>query len=82
MVACIYHWYISMLYVVPVVGLGAWGWRASRRAQPLPEDGGPDEAAADDLRVMRLGDAEDPLGAEDRAAGDPRDPRLTTGSRL
>ncbi len=29
--ACLTHWYVSMLYVVPVVGVGAWGWWSSRR---------------------------------------------------
>jgi len=40
--ACLTHWYISMLYVVPVVGVGGWGWWSSRRmarrkARRLPE---------------------------------------------
>jgi hypothetical protein len=30
-VACLTHWYISMLYVVPVVGVGGWGWWSSKR---------------------------------------------------
>jgi hypothetical protein len=30
--ACLMHWYISMLYVVPVVGVGAWGWWSSKRS--------------------------------------------------
>jgi hypothetical protein len=29
--ACLTHWYISMLYVVPVVTVGGWGWWSSRR---------------------------------------------------
>lgn len=29
--ACLMHWYISMMYVVPVVGVGAWGWLSSKR---------------------------------------------------
>jgi hypothetical protein len=29
--ACLTHWYISMLYVVPVVGVGGWGWWSSKR---------------------------------------------------
>jgi hypothetical protein len=28
---CLMHWYISMLYVVPVVAVGGWGWWSSRR---------------------------------------------------
>jgi hypothetical protein len=29
--ACLMHWYISMMYVVPVVGVGGWGWYSSKR---------------------------------------------------
>ncbi len=29
--ACLMHWYISMLYVVPVAAVGGWGWWSSRR---------------------------------------------------
>jgi hypothetical protein len=29
--ACLTHWYISMLYVVPVVTVGGWGWWSSKR---------------------------------------------------
>jgi hypothetical protein len=29
--ACLMHWYISMMYVVPVVGVGGWGWLSSKR---------------------------------------------------
>jgi len=29
--ACLMHWYISMMYVVPVVAVGAWGWVSSKR---------------------------------------------------
>jgi hypothetical protein len=29
--ACLMHWYISMLYVVPVVAVGGWGWWSARR---------------------------------------------------
>ena len=25
------HWYISMMYVVPVVAVGGWGWYSSRK---------------------------------------------------
>jgi hypothetical protein len=36
--ACLMHWYISMLYVVPVLAVGGWGWwstkRMSRRKTP------------------------------------------------
>jgi hypothetical protein len=29
--ACLMHWYISMMYVVPVVVVGGWGWLSSKR---------------------------------------------------
>lgn len=29
--ACLMHWYVSMLYVVPVVAVGGWGWWSARR---------------------------------------------------
>ncbi len=29
--ACLMHWYISMMYVVPVVAVGGWGWWSSKR---------------------------------------------------
>jgi hypothetical protein len=36
--ACLTHWYISMLYVVPVLVVGGWCWwsskRMSRRSDP------------------------------------------------
>jgi hypothetical protein len=42
--ACLMHWYISMMYVVPVLCVGGWGWwsskRMARRAQER-KGGGP-----------------------------------------
>jgi hypothetical protein len=29
--ACLYHWYTSAMFVVPVVAVGGWGWWSSRR---------------------------------------------------
>ncbi len=29
--ACLMHWYVSMLYVVPVLAVGGWGWWSTRR---------------------------------------------------
>ncbi len=29
--ACLMHWYISMMYVVPVLVVGGWGWCSSKR---------------------------------------------------
>jgi hypothetical protein len=28
---CLTHWYVSLLYVVPVVAVGGWGWWSARR---------------------------------------------------
>ncbi len=28
---CLTHWYVSMLYVVPVVAVGGWGWWSAKR---------------------------------------------------
>jgi len=30
--SCLMHWYISMLYVVPVVAVGGWCWWSTKRA--------------------------------------------------
>lgn len=42
--ACLTHWYISMLYVVPVLAVGGWGWwsskRIAKRRRPGPPTGG------------------------------------------
>jgi hypothetical protein len=29
--ACLYHWYTSALFVVPVLAVGGWGWWSSKR---------------------------------------------------
>ena len=29
--ACLTHWYVSLLYVVPVAAVGGWGWWSARR---------------------------------------------------
>jgi hypothetical protein len=29
--ACLMHWYTSLLYVVPVGAVGGWGWWNSKR---------------------------------------------------
>jgi hypothetical protein len=38
--ACLMHWYMSALYVAPVVAVGGWGWwstrRMSQRCDQLP----------------------------------------------
>jgi hypothetical protein len=31
MLACLTHWYTSLLYVVPVLTVGGWGWWSARR---------------------------------------------------
>jgi len=45
------HWYISMMYVVPVVAVGGWGWLSSKRmarrkAERRSGPGGPSGGAA------------------------------------
>jgi len=41
--ACLYHWYTSALFVVPVLAVGGWGWWSSKRlakqAETPPLDG-------------------------------------------
>jgi len=39
--ACLMHWYISMLYVVPVLAVGGWGWWSSRRLSRDKRQGPP-----------------------------------------
>ena len=40
--ACLTHWYISMLYVVPVLAVGGWGWWSSKRiSRGGPKGDGP-----------------------------------------
>ncbi len=36
------HWYISMMYVVPVLAVGGWGWWSSKRMsrKRTPKDPG------------------------------------------
>jgi hypothetical protein len=29
--ACLYHWYTSAMFVVPVVAVGGWCWWSSKR---------------------------------------------------
>jgi len=29
--ACLTHWYISMMYIVPVLAVGGWGWWSTKR---------------------------------------------------
>jgi hypothetical protein len=38
--ACLMHWYISMLYVVPVLSVGGWGWWSSKRMARRKAQGG------------------------------------------
>jgi hypothetical protein len=46
--ACLMHWYISMMYVVPVVAVGGWGWLSSKRMarRKAEERGGPPDGGA------------------------------------
>jgi hypothetical protein len=54
--ACLTHWYISMMYVVPVVAVGGWGWLSSKRmarrkAEGRGRGGPPDAGAAGGSRT-------------------------------
>jgi hypothetical protein len=39
--ACLMHWYISMLYVAPVAAVGGWGWWSTRKVSKLSQHGDP-----------------------------------------
>ncbi len=39
--ACLMHWYISMMFVVPVLAVGGWGWWSSKRMAKRRDGGGP-----------------------------------------
>ncbi|HKH78401.1 MAG TPA: hypothetical protein VJ996_00175 [Solirubrobacteraceae bacterium] len=39
--ACLMHWYISMLYVVPVLAVGGWCWWSSKRMSSRRSSTGP-----------------------------------------
>jgi hypothetical protein len=39
--ACLTHWYVSMLYVVPVLAVGGWGWWSAKRAARNKRAGAP-----------------------------------------
>jgi hypothetical protein len=44
--ACLMHWYISMMYVVPVVAVGGWGWLSSKRMARRKAEGKSGHASA------------------------------------
>ncbi len=58
--ACLMHWYISMMYVVPVVAVGGWGWLSSKRMARRKAEGksghasGAGEAASANSRTATL----------------------------
>jgi len=39
--ACLTHWYVSLLYVVPVLAVGGWGWWSSKRIAKRRKPGPP-----------------------------------------
>jgi hypothetical protein len=45
-IACLMHWYISMMYVVPVVAVGGWGWLSSKRMARRKAEGKSGHAGA------------------------------------
>ncbi len=63
LLACLMHWYISMLYVVPVLAVGGWGWWSSKRM------------AQQQGRRWRRGDG--PTGRGARPSGAASAPRRT-----
>lgn len=42
--ACIYHWYTSAMFVVPVLAVGGWGWWSSKRISDDDDAGDPPSA--------------------------------------
>jgi hypothetical protein len=52
--ACLMHWYTSLLYVVPVGAVGGWGWWSSRRMSKRqgPGDGGAGMSASSESSVV------------------------------
>jgi hypothetical protein len=53
--ACLTHWYISMLYVVPVVAVGGWGWWSARRMSKNRRGGSGDGSGAGAGRLDTAG---------------------------
>ncbi|HTB70593.1 MAG TPA: hypothetical protein VK707_06405 [Solirubrobacteraceae bacterium] len=41
---CLTHWYESMMYVVPVLAVGGWGWWSARRMKNDRKGGGGGDA--------------------------------------
>jgi hypothetical protein len=52
--ACLMHWYISMLYVVPVLAVGGWGWWSSKRHARRRKPGPPSAPRSDSGTPQRL----------------------------
>ncbi|MHB8234374.1 MAG: hypothetical protein ACYDHT_06935 [Solirubrobacteraceae bacterium] len=44
---CLTHWYTSLMYVVPVLAVGGWGWWSARRARSRRGGGDGPPAALD-----------------------------------
>jgi hypothetical protein len=44
---CLTHWYTSMLYVIPVLAVGGWGWWSARRMSRNRRGGGDGPTALD-----------------------------------
>jgi hypothetical protein len=53
--ACLYHWYTSAMFVVPVLAVGGWGWWSSRHLS--------NSAGGEDL-TLECSDVTDALTAE------------------
>jgi hypothetical protein len=52
--ACLMHWYISMMYVVPVLAVGGWGWWSSKRSARRKKPGPPSEPRSGSGTPQRL----------------------------
>ncbi|MGH2831805.1 MAG: hypothetical protein ACRDK2_03440 [Solirubrobacteraceae bacterium] len=44
--ACIYHWYTSAMFVVPVLAVGGWGWWSSKHMTSGDHDDDPPASTA------------------------------------
>lgn len=46
--ACLYHWYTSAMYVAPVAAVGGWGWWNTKRMAKRQGPGDPSAGAGAD----------------------------------
>jgi protein-S-isoprenylcysteine O-methyltransferase Ste14 len=53
--ACLMHWYVSMLYVVPVIAVGGWGWWSARRMSQSRKTSANESASKLEAGTSKLG---------------------------